>query len=250
MAYSEILTLSSIGLFVGSLVGLLSIGGGLILVPLLHVLYPSIEMQDIVIISLHQILLSSFVTFMTHSGKQPSLFKDYKWLSIHFICLIVAGFLLHFIKAIWISILFIIFVSLSILVRICIHFKITVNQLKHHKLVITTLCASYGSIIGLGGSLLLYPLLRLSNETYTKALKQCALSSFTVGLLGVITQDLIYLLNINHYFPWKIMLIIAITSSVFARLMSLYTYKLDQSIIDNLSFVVSIVVLISYCCYL
>ena len=32
-----------------------SIGGGLIIVPVLHVMYPEIDYQDIIIISIHQI---------------------------------------------------------------------------------------------------------------------------------------------------------------------------------------------------
>lgn len=246
MAYNDILTLTLVGLLSGSLVGLLSIGGGIIIVPVLHILYPNIAMQDIVIISLHQIFISSLITFLTHKGKQNSRKINYVWLVLHFLCLILAAIIIHLIKPKVISYLFMFFIILSLITRIALKFKCSVYKFNFYNEFMTTLCAFYGSLVGLGGSILLYPLLRISNVTYTKALKDCAFSSFTVGLMGVITHDLLYLLNINHYFPWIMMMIIVLTSALTARITSLKTYQLKQKIIDNLSFILSIIVIIVY----
>lgn len=250
MAYSDILPLIFIGLLSGSLVGLLSIGGGIIIVPLLHILYPKIPMQDIVIISLHQIFFSSLTSYITHRGRQKTIKKDTYWLAIHFSCLVIAGYFLHYLNESFISLLFVFFIICSLICRLFIMFNKSIQPFNYYNETMTTICATYGSLVGLGGSLLLYPFLRLANVPYYKVLKDCSFSSLTVGLLGVATHDVMFLLNINHTFPWLMMIIITMASIITTRIASIKTYSLSQTIIDNISFVLSIIIVITYCCYL
>lgn len=250
MVYNDLLTLIFIGFFSGSLVGLLSIGGGIIIVPMLHILYPDIPIQDIVIISLHQIFFSSLTTYLTHRSKQEHLKKNIYWLLLHFSSLIIAAYILHLFSEVMISILFISFIMLSLILRILNIFEIHIKPFNYYNETMTTISATYGSLIGLGGSLLLYPCLRLSNQPYKKALKECAFSSLTVGLLGVISHDLLFILDINHEFPWLMMIVVTMSSMITARIASLKTYSLSQTIIDNISFILSIIIVITYCCYL
>lgn len=250
MAYNDLLTLTLIGFSAGSLVGLLSIGGGIIIVPILHILYPAIPIQDIVIISLHQIFFSSLTTYITHRGKQNNENKNILWLTIHFSCLISAAYLLHLLSETFISILFIVFIILSLICRTLNLWHVTMKPFKYYTELMTTICASYGSLVGLGGSLLLYPLLRISNASYTTVLKDCAFSSLTVGLLGVITHDLLFISGVNSEYPWLMTFVITGSSIITARLMSLKTYTLSKHIIDNISFVLSIIIVIIYYYYL
>ena len=250
MVYNDIITLILIGFFSGSLVGFLSIGGGIVIVPMLHILYPDIPIQDIVIISLHQIFFSSLTTYITHRSKQKNTKKNMYWLFLHFSSLVIAAYVLHLLSEGLISILFISFIMISLIIRILNILEIHVKPFNYYNETMTTTCATIGSLIGLGGSLLLYPTLRLSNQPYKKVLKECAFSSLTVGLLGVISHDLLFILDINHEFPWLMMIVVTMSSIITARIASLKTYSLNQTIIDNISFILSVVIIIVYCYYL
>ena len=246
MAFEDLIICLVIGSFTGMCVGLFSIGGGLIIVPVLHVLYPDIAYQDIIIISIHQIFFSSLVSFLTHTKKQSFVPPSRLWLTIHLLALVMVSYLIHLLPSWLLIFVFFVFIILSIIVRCCLFYGSSFKPIKYYTQLSTTLCASIGSMIGLGGSILLYPLLRVSQQNHTIALKNCAWNSFTVGLVGVITHDFLYFFNINKDMPWLMLTVIVLSSISMARVMTLKTYKLSQNFIDQASFLLSVMIIIFY----
>lgn len=246
MVSNEILIAIIIGLCSGSLVGLLSIGGGVIIIPLVHYLYPEIAYNDIIIISIHQIFLSSLITFITHKNIQEKKSINLYWLIIHILCLVCASCLTNYLDSEILVNIFVLFILISIVARCAFYQGITIiNTPSIVNLFITT-CASIGTLVGLGGSIMLYPLLRMMQQQHPESLKLCALSSLTVGVVGVISHDVIYLFNYNAHIPWDILITICTASILSAKFMALQTYRLSSRTIDNISLIVSILVVIFY----
>ena len=247
----DVLSLSILGIVTGSVAGLLSAGGGMIIFPMLHAMYPDLTTHAIVTVCLNQILCAGFVAYAMHNRIQKQRIISLPYKLVYFVILIVMTLYLSWfhVNPALISILFILFLGIGLTLRLVMKLRVDFPFNEKHILLSLIFTSVYGVTVGMGGSLILYPLLRIGQLSPQKTLRLCAYNAFSVGLIGAIAHNLSYVLEIkDQSFPWEILSLILITSSVTSYYMAQYAYKLKGSTIDHLSnlLIASIIVFYSY----
>lgn len=245
----DFISLSLLGMVTGCIVGLLSAGGGMIIFPMLHAMYPDLSSYAIVTVCLNQILFSGFVAYGVHNRIQKTHISSLQHKLIYFVVLIAMTLYISWfhMNPAFISILFILFLAIGLALRLVM--KLGVELPFNDKQILLSLIFTsvYGVTVGMGGSLILYPLLRIGQLNPQNALRLCAYNAFAVGLIGAIAHNLSYVFEFHaEPFPWKILCLILITSSVTSFYMTQFTYKLKGRTIDHLSNILIAFIIVFY----
>jgi len=192
------LTLVTTGIFAGILAGLLGVGGGIIIVPVLFFLFQSfgVSAESAMLIatatSLATIVPTSISSIRSHHLKGNVDFELLKrWAVFILIGVLTGSLLLTWVEGTMITILFGIIATLSALNMLCRTGKSALFQQLPNKLGQTVMGTSIGffsSMVGIGGGTISVPLLTLYNYPAHKAVGTAAAIGLIISLPGALTM--------------------------------------------------------------
>lgn len=192
------LGLVATGIFAGILAGLLGVGGGIVIVPVLFFLFqsfgasPESAMLVATATSLATIVPTSISSIRSHSKKGNVDFLLLKhWAPFILIGVLAGSFLVTKIEGSWLTILFGLIASLSALNMLFRTGKSALfKQLpsKTGQSIISTCIGFLSSMIGIGGGTLTVPLLTIYNYPAHKAIGTAAAIGLIISLPGALTM--------------------------------------------------------------
>ncbi len=190
---SAILIFISVGILGGLTSGLLGLGGGIIIVPLLSIAFnwlglPSQYIYHMAVAtSMSCILFSSIFSAKAHNKKNPLRWDLIKILAPVLILGALAGsHIATCINSIYLKIFFAIFLfSLAIRMLLNLHFPICKTKLPEPILAGIGICIGIiCSLVGIGGGTLIVPFLNCQGVSLHKAIGVSATLGFFIALAG------------------------------------------------------------------
>ena len=192
-----LLALMGTGIFAGILAGLLGVGGGLVIVPVLFFLFQSlgVSAESAMVIatatSLATIIPTSISSIRSHQQKgnvDIELLKH--WAGFILIGVLISSWLVTRIEGHWLTLLFGVIATLSALNML---FRTGKSALFQHLPGITgqrlmaTSIGFFSAMVGIGGGTLSVPLLTLYNYPVHKAIGTAAAIGLIISLPGALT---------------------------------------------------------------
>jgi len=198
---STILALVATGAFAGILAGLLGVGGGIVIVPVLFFLFqhfgvsPDSAMVIATATSLATIVPTSISSILSHNKKGNVDFDLIKrWLAFIFIGVLLGSWLVTRVDGSWLTILFGVIATLSSLNMLFRTGKSALFQQLPSKVGQSVMGVSIGifsSMVGIGGGTLSVPLLTLYNYPAHKAVGTASAIGLIISLPGALTMLLL-----------------------------------------------------------
>jgi uncharacterized membrane protein YfcA len=195
--FSSILVLLATGIIAGLLAGLLGVGGGIVIVPILFLLLPflgvdaSVLMHVAIGTSLATIIPTSIISARAHhsrGGIDLDLIKS--WGPSIFWGVIVGGYIGSIVKG---DVLILIFAVVSILVAINMAFRkegMTISDtlpMGKIRYVIAFIIGSFSVIMGIGGGTLAVPILTVLNYPIKRAVGTASAIGLIIAIPGTVT---------------------------------------------------------------
>lgn len=198
---SAFLALLATGAFAGTLAGLLGVGGGIVIVPVLFFLFqsfgvsPESSMVVATATSLATIIPTSISSIFSHSHKGNIDFDLLKrWATFIFIGVLAGSYIVTRVEGIWLTGLFGVISILSSLNMLFRTGKTALFQQLPGKAGQTVMAAAIGffsSMVGIGGGTISVPMLTLCNYPVHKAVGTAAAIGLIIALPGALTMLLI-----------------------------------------------------------
>jgi len=195
---STFVTLVTTGVFAGILAGLLGVGGGIIIVPVLFFLFQSfgVSAESAMLVatatSLATIVPTSISSIYSHHLKGNVDFELLKrWAIFIFIGVLTGSWLVTRVEGTVLTMLFGVIATLSALNMLCRTGKSALFQQLPNKLGQTVMGTSIGffsSMVGIGGGTISVPLLTLYNYPAHKAVGTAAAIGLIISLPGALTM--------------------------------------------------------------
>jgi len=195
---STFLALIATGVFAGILAGLLGVGGGIVIVPVLFLLFqsfgasPESAMLVATATSLATIVPTSISSIRSHHQKSNVDFDLLKrWAAFILIGVLAGSWLVTRVEGTMLTMLFGIIASLSALNMLFKNGKSALYQQLPHTAGQTAMGMSIGffsSMIGIGGGTIAVPLLTLYNYNAHKAVGTAAAIGLIISLPGALTM--------------------------------------------------------------
>ena len=192
------LALIATGVFAGILAGLLGVGGGIVIVPVLFFLFqgfgtsPESAMLVAAATSLTTIIPTSISSIRSHNKKGNVDFKFLKyWAPWILIGVLLGSWLVTRVDGLWLTVLFGVVATLSALNMLLRAGKSSLYQQLPSKFGQTSMGLSVGffsSMIGIGGGTISVPLLTLWNYPAHKAVGMAAAIGLIISLPGSLTM--------------------------------------------------------------
>ncbi len=211
-----ILELILLGCILGALSGFLSIGGGIVAVPALLLIDPTISIHEAISTSLHLMLISIAGSVVQHFKSQKEFMLEIiyqSWL-LQIPLIVGAVFLAIALPDIVLKIILISLLTIGGFFRIAFFGRQSQYQIRSLKL---SMCISstMGALLGIGGAIFLVPWLRYKQISVKVALGAAALNTFLVSAMGVIVYQINTLISHSRIL-WVPIIVISITSPVIA----------------------------------
>lgn len=249
LSLMEIVLYLSTGALAGILAGLLGIGGGLFIVPVLLFILPfsgieSDQMMSIcVATSLATIVVTSISSIIAHHKHQAILWPIF-WRLLPGICLgaLVGAFVADIVSQLFLKNLFavsVILIAIKMLLKIQVN---TFTELPGKIILLTTgtFIGSLSSMIGIGGGALTVPILNYWKVPMAKAVATSAACGFPIaiaGTLGFIVTGLDQT-NLPTYSSgfvyWPAVIGITSSSIIFAPLGAKFAHRISASLLSRL----------------
>ncbi len=195
---STVIALAATGVFAGILAGLLGVGGGIVIVPVLFFLFQSfgVSPESAMVIatatSLATIVPTSISSILSHNQKGNVDFSLLKrWAVFILVGVLVGSWLVTRIDGTWLTGLFGVIATLSALNMLFRTGKSALFQTMPGKVGQTTMGTSIGffsAMVGIGGGTLSVPLLTLYNYPAHKAVGTAAAIGLIISLPGALTM--------------------------------------------------------------
>ena len=195
------LALAATGIFAGILAGLLGVGGGIVIVPVLFFLFQSfgVSADSAMVIatatSLATIVPTSISSIRSHKQKGNVDFQLLKHWAVFILIGVLAGsWLVTRVDGTWLSVLFGVIAILSSLNMLFRTGKSAVFQQlpsKAGQSVMGAFIGFFSSMIGIGGGTLSVPLLTLYNYPAHKAVGTASAIGLIISLPGALTMLLL-----------------------------------------------------------
>lgn len=195
---SSFLSLAATGAFAGILAGLLGVGGGIVIVPVLFFLFQSygVSPESAMVVatatSLATIVPTSISSIRSHHRKGNVDFLLLKrWAALILIGVLTGSWLVTRIDGTWLTVLFGIIATLSALNMLLRTEKSALFQQLPGKAGQTTMGISIGffsSMVGIGGGTISVPLLTLYNYPVRRAVGTAAAIGLIISLPGALTM--------------------------------------------------------------
>ena len=195
---STIIGLVAAGAFAGILAGLLGVGGGIIIVPVLFFLFqsfgvsPESSMLVATATSLATIVPTSLSSIQSHHRKGNVDFLLLKrWLPFILVGVVSGSLLVTRVNGTWLTVMFGIIATLSAINMLFRTKKTALFQQLPTKLgqsIMSTSIGFFSSMIGIGGGTISVPLLTLFNYPAHKAVGTAAAIGLIISLPGALTM--------------------------------------------------------------
>ncbi|PVZ72025.1 sulfite exporter TauE/SafE family protein [Pelagibaculum spongiae] len=195
---STFLALVTTGIFAGVLAGLLGVGGGIVIVPVLFFLFQSfgVSAESAMLVatatSLATIVPTSISSIRSHHKKGNVDFDLLKrWTAFIFIGVLAGSWLVTRINGSWLTLLFGVIATLSALNMLLRTGKSALLQQLPGKAgqgVMGTSIGFFSSMVGIGGGTISVPLLTLYNYPAYKAVGTAAAIGLIISLPGALTM--------------------------------------------------------------
>lgn len=192
------LALVATGIFAGILAGLLGVGGGIVIVPVLFFLFQSfgVSHESAMLIatatSLATIIPTSISSIRSHKEKGNVDFDLLKrWSMFIFAGVLVGSWLVTRVDGTWLTVLFGVIATLSALNMLFRTGKSAVFQQLPGKVgqsIMGTSIGFFSSMVGIGGGTISVPLLTLYNYPAHKAVGTAAAIGLIISLPGALTM--------------------------------------------------------------
>lgn len=245
----EIVAYLLIGIVAGTFSGLLGIGGGLIVVPALALVFKLASMPSNIIMhmaagtSLAAMVVSSFSSMRAHYRHGINIWIVYKRLFLGILLGTISGVILaSFLRS---EILQIIFGLIVIIVAFLM--LLNFQPAPHRRLpgflglsLVTFLIGIKSGLLGLGGGIITVPFLLYCNVPIRQAIGTSTAVSFTIALVGTVTFILtgVFVADLPHwstgYIYWPAVLGIGIVSPFFATLGAALSHRLPVGILRRI----------------
>ncbi|KZZ59687.1 hypothetical protein A3762_16555 [Oleiphilus sp. HI0125] len=199
--FPTFLALLATGVFAGILAGLLGVGGGIVIVPVLFFLFqsfgvsPESSMVVATATSLATIVPTSISSIRSHHSKGNVDFGLLKrWAIFIFVGVLVGSWLVTRVDGTWLTMLFGVIATLSALNML---FRTGKSALftslpgKAGQSVMGTSVGFFSSMVGIGGGTISVPLLTLYNYPAHKAVGTAAAIGLIISLPGALTMLLL-----------------------------------------------------------
>ncbi|GAB2682127.1 sulfite exporter TauE/SafE family protein [Aliiglaciecola aliphaticivorans] len=196
--YPTILALMATGVFAGILAGLLGVGGGIVIVPVLYFLFqhfgvePSSAMLIATATSLATIVPTSVSSIRSHRKKGNVDFELLKfWWIFVLLGVLIGSFLVTIVNGYWLTLMFAIIATLAALNMLFRASKPPIfNQLPKGpgQSVIASIIGMLSSMVGIGGGTLSVPILTAFNYPAHKAVGTAAAIGLIISLPGALTM--------------------------------------------------------------
>ncbi|BCD99333.1 sulfite exporter TauE/SafE family protein [Marinagarivorans cellulosilyticus] len=196
--FSTFLSLVATGMFAGVLAGLLGVGGGIVIVPILFFLFqgfgvsPESAMLIATGTSLATIIPTSISSIFSHNKKGNVDFDLLKRWGIFILTGAIAGsWLVTRVDGTWLTVLFALIAMLSALNMLFKTGKSALFQQLPGSIGQTTMSTSIGffsAMVGIGGGTISVPLLTLCNYPTHKAVGTAAAIGLIISLPGALTM--------------------------------------------------------------
>ena len=156
-----IISLVAFGIVTGFIAGFFGVGGGMVLIPML--LFAGFSMKNAIAISILQMVFTSIFGTLLNIKKNKSIFKDGIFLGIGgFVGGLFSGFIVSYLSNTQLKYIFIIIVALAIYRVSKTSSKEKTKKTNHNTYLLLIIGFIVGSIamsIGVGGSIMLTPIL-------------------------------------------------------------------------------------------
>lgn len=238
-----------LGLFVGSLSGLLGIGGGIVLVPMLAVLLPFIGIDKSVAIHLalgtslacaSLTLLSSSLAHKKNGTLNTEIF--YRLLPGIIIGAVIGPYIVHLLPAIVLKyIIGLLLLALSI--NMALDYGIPPNRKMPDNYIVmfTSFCIGIiSSFAGLSGAVLIVPYLAWYGIPMRQSVGTGAMCGMLLSLVGMMSYMAVGfgLDNLPYgavgYVYWPAVIVIALTSVPMAQVAARYSLQLPKELLKRL----------------
>ncbi|NYT66731.1 sulfite exporter TauE/SafE family protein [Alcaligenaceae bacterium] len=187
-----IISLMSLGLAVGFLAGLLGIGGGMILVPFLAMLFPIYGVEPDLVIhasiatAMATIIFTSVSSVRAHHAKKAILWKVVAVMAPGLMIggLLSGGALFSYLSGAWLAVFFAVFIGYSA-VRMLLAKPPVATRTMPGKVVTAAVGAGIGFVSGLlgaGGAFLSVPFMTRSNVSVRNAVATSAAIGFFIAV--------------------------------------------------------------------
>lgn len=196
--YATLLALIATGIFAGVLAGLLGVGGGIVIVPVLFFLFQSfgVSPESAMVIatatSLATIVPTSISSIRSHHQKGNVDFELFaRWAGFIFIGVITGSWLVTRVDGTWLTVLFGIVATLSALNMLFRTGKSAAFDQLPNKVgqsFMGTGVGFFSSMVGIGGGTISVPLLTLYNYPAHKAVGTAAAIGLIISLPGALTM--------------------------------------------------------------
>lgn len=196
--FSTVLALVTTGIFAGILAGLLGVGGGIVIVPVLFFLFqsfgisPDSAMLVATATSLATIVPTSISSMRSHQQKGNVDFELLKRWSVYILFGVLAGsWLVTQVDGTLLTLLFGVIATLSALNMLLRTGKSAVFQQLPNKAgqsVMGTSIGIFSAMVGIGGGTISVPLLTLYNYPAHKAVGTAAAIGLIISLPGAVTM--------------------------------------------------------------
>jgi len=237
------------GAFAGLLSGLLGIGGGIIVVPILAFIFQRIGVSNHVLMhmatgtSIAAMVATTGSSMYAHMRRGAAIWPVYRRLALGIVIGVVLGVLFaDQIPSDLLSLIFGLFV-IAVSIRMSVVSQIASQRtLPGNKVMFSfaTLIGGKSGLLGIGGGALTVPFLTYCNVAMRSAVAISATCGFTIAIVGSISVMLTGL-NEAHlpawstgYVYWPAVLGIIVTSPLFARLGARLSYRLPVNILKKI----------------
>lgn len=236
MLYSLLLFLS-IGIIAGTFSGLLGIGGGIVVVPLLAMVFtwlqfpPSLIMPFAIATSLATMIVTTLTSTLAHHHQGAVIWPIYRTLAPGIALGVIGGTLLvHYLPTSILSMIFGLFI-LSMSFYLWFYRQMTPERTLPTWLPrfgISLLIGAKSGLLGIGGGVLTVPFLTYCNVKLRDIIGISAACSLTIAIVGTIS------FTATGHIYWPAALCIAITSPWFAMLGTKLSYRLPISLLRKI----------------
>ncbi len=239
----------ALGALVGTLSGLLGIGGGIILVPMLAMLFPILGIErDIAIhLALGTSLACTSLTLLSSSlahKKNGSLDTEifYQFLPGIILGATIGPYIVHLLPSVVLKYI-IGLLLLSLAINMAFDYEIPSHRKMPNKYILmlsSFFISLLASFSGLSGSILIVPYLVWFGIPMRQSVGTAAMCGLPLSVVGMISYMIVGFglkklpFGAVGYVYWPAVLVIALTSVPMARLAATYSLKLPKEIIKRL----------------
>ncbi|MAF16007.1 MAG: hypothetical protein CMG93_08495 [Marinomonas sp.] len=195
--YSMILAMMGTGVVAGILAGLLGVGGGIVIVPVLFFLYQGLgvsadsAMLVATATSLATIIPTSISSIRAHNAKGNVDFELLKaWGFFIFLGVLIGSFVVTRVEGQWLTLLFGVIATLSAINMLLGKKDALFNSLpgKGGQSIIATCIGFFSSMVGIGGGTLTVPTLTFCNYPAHRAVGTAAAVGLIISLPAAVTM--------------------------------------------------------------